>query len=190
VREAFLARHGESTASAARILNGDPAAHCPLTAKGREQARDLGRRLAGTPIDVCVVTPFARTVETADLALAGRDVPRLVLAELGDPPAGVFEGRPYAEHKAWFEEHTSDEAPSGGESHLDSLRRFRRGYARLLQLPEASLVVVAHSFVISVAVALASGPALAARVFPTVEYATAHRLDRAALERVIAALPA
>src|SRR5262245_8956836 len=74
VETLLLARHGESEYSARGAVNGDPRIACPLTDTGREQARALGRALAGDRVDLCVVTEFERVRETADLALAGRDV--------------------------------------------------------------------------------------------------------------------
>ena len=74
---AILARHAESEFSVRGAMNGDPATACPLTDEGRDQAHRLGEALRDDRIDFAVVTEFARTVETADLALAGRDVPRL-----------------------------------------------------------------------------------------------------------------
>ena len=90
--EVILARHGESELSVVGTVNGDPAVPCALTAAGREQARRLGELLADTELDLCVTSEFERTRETADLALAGRAVPRLVLPELNDVRFGSFEG--------------------------------------------------------------------------------------------------
>ena len=55
-----------------------------------------------------MTTEFERTRETADIALEGRDVPRLVLPELGDPPNGDLEQRPYAELARWREANGPD----------------------------------------------------------------------------------
>src|SRR5712691_10162500 len=98
----ILARHAESEASARGIVNGDPSRPVGLSARGREEAARLWQLLARERIDLCVVTEFPRTVETAEIAVAGRDVPRLVLADLGDPPFGQFEGPHIDEFRAWF----------------------------------------------------------------------------------------
>jgi broad specificity phosphatase PhoE len=186
----LLARHGESEANAAGIVNGDPSRPSPLTAAGREQARRLGEALAGEAIDLCAVTPFARTADTAAIALAGRDVPTLVVAELADPRAGELEGLRFAEYRAWIESHALDVAPAGGESHLEALRRFAHGYERLLALPYATVLHVGHSFPISVALSLASGPPPAGALVhfdgvdpacgPIQLYTLIHRMERGA----------
>src|SRR5438132_7353237 len=94
--EVILARHGESAYSANGLGNGEPLVDVPLTEAGRQEGLALGRLIAGEPIDLCVISQFARTRETADLALAGHAarVPRLVLPDLNDVTLGRFEGRP------------------------------------------------------------------------------------------------
>ena len=101
--ELILARHGESEFSARERVSGDPSVACPLTKTGEEQARRLGQLLADEEIDLCVVSEFERTQQTADLALAGRDVPRLDLAELNDPRAGRFDGARFSEFREWLQ---------------------------------------------------------------------------------------
>ena len=89
----ILARHGETDGNVRSIVNGDPSIGYRLTPAGREQARELGRRLAELAIDLCVVTEFGRTVETADLALAGRRPVAGVLAEGRGPDRQPFPQR-------------------------------------------------------------------------------------------------
>ena len=88
----LVARHGESEYSAKQLVNGDPGVSCPLTEAGRLQARALGRIFAEEQIDLCAVTQFERVRETAEMALAGRDVQFVVVPELNDPRYGEFEG--------------------------------------------------------------------------------------------------
>ena len=99
--EVILARHGESQLSVVGTVNGDPAVACALTETGEEQARRLGNVLAGVELDLCVTSEFERTRQTADIALAGRDVPRLVLPELNDVRFGRFEGGTLADYREW-----------------------------------------------------------------------------------------
>jgi broad specificity phosphatase PhoE len=143
--EVILARHGESELSVVGTVNGDPAVACALTATGREQARRLGELLADTELDLCVTSEFQRTRETADLALAGRDVPRLVLPELNDVRFGSFEGGTLADYRKWAS--TNDpavEAPGGGESRASTVRRYTEAYRKILARPERTILVVTH----------------------------------------------
>lgn len=182
----ILARHGESVFSARGLVNGDAAVSCPLTARGEEEARALGEALAGEPIDLCVTSELERAVQTADLALAGRDVPRLVLAELNDPRYGDFEGGPLDEYREWAHTHGSDEAPAGGESRREIVDRYARGFQIVLDGPEESVLVVAHSLPISYAIA----PAMPAQVVPVVEHASAHLLSAEELRNAVERLEA
>ncbi len=86
----ILARHAESVFNVRGVLNGDPSIPGGLTDNGREQARLLGERSRSERIDLCVTTEFDRTRETADVALAGRDV----LGDVGSAaPDRVRRGR-------------------------------------------------------------------------------------------------
>lgn len=185
MERAVLARHGESEFSARGLVSGDLAVSCPLTARGREEARLLGETLAGEPIGLCVTSEFERTRQTAELALAGRDVPVLVVPELNDPDYGAFEGGSLDEYREWARSHGSrDEPPGGGESRLDIVGRYARGFRIVLDRPERTILVAVHSLPISYVLA---GEAPAPRV-PLVEHArpypvTADEL-RAAVERM------
>lgn len=146
-----LVRHGESETAAAGLVGGDAG----LTDAGREQARAAGRALAGRPFDLCFTSPARRARETADLALEGRGVPQAVLQELADIGFGAFEGAPLQEYRDWIAAHDPAEAPPGGESRVDTLRRFCRAYRALLGRPEPHLLVVAHGLTLG---ALAEDP--------------------------------
>ena len=83
--------------------------------------------------------------ETADIALAGRDVPRLVLPELNDVRFGRFEGGTLADYRAWAgENEPTVEAPGGGESRAATVARYVRAYRTILDRPERTILVVAH----------------------------------------------
>jgi phosphohistidine phosphatase SixA len=100
VETAIFVRHAESEPSARASVSSDPQRPAPLTAAGREQSRELGRKLAQEAIGVCVVTELERTRRTAELALARRGIPIVVVPELNDPLAGDFEGAQLADYRA------------------------------------------------------------------------------------------
>jgi probable phosphoglycerate mutase len=141
----ILARHGESDLSRRGIVNGDPGRACVLTEAGREQARRLGELFAAEPIDLCVITAFARTEETADLALAGRDVPRLVVPELNDISFGEFEALAFDEYRAWARSAApTDAPPGGGESRASVVERYVAGFRTIAARPEPVVLAVVH----------------------------------------------
>jgi broad specificity phosphatase PhoE len=143
--EVILVRHGESELSVVGTVNGDPRSACSLTPNGEEQARRLGQRLAGRQIDLCVTSEFERARQTAALALAGRDVPRLVVPELNDVRFGRFEGGTLAAYRKWAAANEPTlEAPGGGESRSGTVLRYVRAYRMILARFERSILVVAH----------------------------------------------
>jgi broad specificity phosphatase PhoE len=144
VERVILARHGESERSVGGLTNGDPAVRVALTATGRDEARRLGRELAEDAIDLCVTSEFERAQETAGLALEGRDVPRLVVADLNDIRFGEFEGRALTEYRAWAHAHGPEDVCPGGESRAETVGRYVRGYNTILDRPEETILVVAH----------------------------------------------
>jgi broad specificity phosphatase PhoE len=146
VQQALLARHAESEYSVRGLTNGDPEIDVALTELGREQARRLGEQLAEIEIDLCATSEFQRARETADLALAGRHLPRLVLPELNDIRFGEFEGRLLADYRAWARRHEpEDEVPGGGESRAESVRRYVSAFRTIAERPEPTILVVTHS---------------------------------------------
>jgi broad specificity phosphatase PhoE len=187
--EALLARHAESEANARGIVNGDPSVEYLLTTEGRAQAQALGRHLTGRPIDLCVTTEFGRTLETAGIALAGGDVPRLIVAELNDPDFGSLEGRTLAEVRAWFGAHGPAARPEGGERRVDTIERYCRGFRTVMARPEPAVLVVAHALPLTVMrMAAESGelPLTLAGMPP--DYAYAHALSEAQMERGLAVM--
>ena len=184
----ILARHGESIFSEHQLVNGVVAVRGPLTVRGEEEARKLGREIAADPIDLCVTSEFDRTRQTADVALAGRTVARLVVPELNDPRYGDFEGGALEEYRSWATAAASrDEAPGGGESRLNIIARYVRGFRLVLARAEQSVLVVAHSLPIAYVLASLEGTPPAPRV-PLVEHAHPYRLPAAGLACAVAVL--
>jgi probable phosphoglycerate mutase len=185
VRTLILARHAESEFSVRGTVNGDPSIDSGLTDAGREQAAALGILIRDDPIDLCVVTEFPRTLETADLALAGREVPRLVLAELNDIRFGSFEGGTFTDYVRWAHTHgPTDDAPGEGESRVDAARRFVAGYRQLLARPEQHLLAIGHGLPIRYVLSALMELDPVAKVDP-VEHAEPFRVSAVQLERAV-----
>jgi broad specificity phosphatase PhoE len=184
VDRVVLARHGESERSVVGLTNGDPRVACALTAAGREEARHLGAELAGDPIDLCVTSEFERARETADLALAGRDVPRLVLAELNDIRFGEYEGRPLTDYRAWARAHGPEDVVPGGDSRAGTVVRYVCAYRMILARPEQAVLVVAHGLPVRYVLDAVEGRNPAAAV-AQVPYAEPFRLTAQELETAV-----
>ena len=153
----MLARHGESTLNLENRISGDPAVPVALTEKGREEARLLGQQVAHIRLDVCICTRFTRTQETAEIALAGRDVPIEVEPLLDDIDVGQLEGIPLEDYRAWKREHTRRDPFPGGESLDAAAQRYAEAFRRLLARAATSGLVVTHEIPIRYAINAADG---------------------------------
>jgi broad specificity phosphatase PhoE len=188
VERAILARHGESEYSFRGLLNGDVSVSVGLTPEGLVQARQLGESLRSEPLDLCVTSELERARITADEALHGRDVPRLVDGDLNDPRYGPYEGRSLDDFRSWAGSAPSSESPGhGGESRWEIVERYVRAFRMLLARPEDTVLVVAHSLPIAYALGAREGSAPGART-PIAAYATPYPFDSDELAGVVAVL--
>jgi phosphoserine phosphatase len=180
VERLVLARHGESEYSAQGLLNGDDSVAVGLTPAGVEQARELGRVLE--PVDLCVTSQMPRARETARLALGERPVPVEVWPELNDPRAGRFEGKPLDDYRVWAWSAGSQEpSPGGGESRVESARRYVSAYRRLLERPERTVLAVLHALPIAYLLRALEGDPPAARMDRPIAYAHPYAVEADAL---------
>jgi 2,3-bisphosphoglycerate-dependent phosphoglycerate mutase len=190
VETIVLARHGESELSVVGRTNGDPTLPCGLTGTGRAQARRLGELVASDPIGLCVVSEFQRARETADLALEGRDVPRLVVPDLNDIRFGDFEGLALVDYRAWAHAHGPEEpAPGGGDTRAETVSRYVRAYRSILARPERAILVVAHGLPVRYVLDAVAGRNPAAAV-EQVPYAEPFRLGATELLSAVERLEA
>lgn len=139
-----LARHGESTLNEAGVVNGDPSREVRLTQDGRDEALLLGHQLRNVELDLCLVTRFGRTRETAELALGGRSVPIDVEPLFDDVDIGDLEGSSLDDYRAWKREHTRADPFPNGESLDAAAARYSNAFRSLLDRGERTVLVVTH----------------------------------------------
>ncbi len=157
MRLLLLARHGESLLNVAGLVNADPARDQGLSPLGEEEARDLGRQLAGIDIDLVVTSRFPRTHQTAALALGGREVAKLEVPELDDVRVGELEGQSIADYRAWKRDRPRSDPFPGGESLDDAAARYADAYRMLLARREQVMLVVCHEIPVRYAINAAAG---------------------------------
>jgi alpha-ribazole phosphatase len=185
VRLFVLTRHGESELNITRRVNGDPDVAVHLSARGRDQARALGEQVAQIPLDVCVHTRFGRTRESADIAVAGREVPLVAEPLLDDVYVGDLEGRTIDEYRAWKAEHRRSDPFPGGESLDDAARRYALGFEALLASRYARVLVVCHEIPVHYAVNAAAGSDSLDAPTHDIVNATPYLFDESGLRRAI-----
>jgi probable phosphoglycerate mutase len=142
--ELVFLRHGETTYNVARRVNGDPTQPVGLTERGREQALTLAPTIGAIAWASTWHTRFPRTSATLALVLPeGRPVAQ-VIPELDDIDVGQLEGETIEAWRAWRRGRGLEDAPVGGESRIDVLRRYARGFERLATEAALPALVVCH----------------------------------------------
>ena len=178
----LLVRHAHARSNADDRISSTPPGE-GLSDLGVEEALALRETLAYEPIELGVSTRLARAQETLELALGGRDVPRLVLPELDEIGFGSFEGGPLADYRTWAWSNEPDAlCPGGGESRVAVAERLAAALDALLARPEETVLAVAHALPIRYVLDAADGRFPAARI-AHVPHATPLALDAEAVER-------
>src|SRR5436853_1353981 len=140
----LICRHGQSLFNVDKIVNGDPALDRGLSEQGIEEAKRLSGQIATMPLELVVVSPFPRALQTANIALDGRDVPHLVDEELGDVRIGELEGASLEAYRETPAHENPKERFPGGESLDEAALRYAGAFERLLARDEAATLVVCH----------------------------------------------
>ncbi len=140
-------RHGESVGNRERWLAGST--DTPLTDRGRDQARAAGSALGAMPLVRALCSTLCRAQETAELVLAGRDVPLTSHAALCERELGAWATRSIdavrAEHgdAIWSWDQQAPGGESGGQVAARALEFLRR-----VPPVEGPTLVVCHGGVI------------------------------------------
>ncbi len=153
----LLVRHGQSLFNVDKIVNGDPALDRGLSEHGIEEATRLAGQLEPLPIDLVAASPFPRALQTANIALGGRDVPHLVDEALGDVRIGELEGTSLDEYRKAPAHSNRKERFPGGESLDEAALRYADAFDRLLARDERVTLVVSHEIPVRYLVNAASG---------------------------------
>jgi len=152
-QEMVLVRHGQSTANAAGVWQGQ--LEFPLSDEGRLQARSVGKALAGERIDGIYSSPLSRAYETAEIIARGTSFPGAVvpMQGLAERRGGLLEGTTRAEREARDPElamklrglpEEERWALVGAETDEEVLYRFEREISTIRHAPGTRVVVVSH----------------------------------------------
>jgi broad specificity phosphatase PhoE len=152
-----FSRHAESVLNHENRINGDPDLPAPLTQRGREEGALLGLQVRSLTLDACLHTRFGRTLETARIAMEGRDVPLVEEELFDDVRVGELEGWTLEDYRAWKRKHVRADRFPGGESLDEAARRYAKGFRRLLGSPQECVLVICHEIPIRYALNAAGG---------------------------------
>lgn len=155
----WLVRHGET--EWARLGRHTGRTDIPLTDTGRDQARAIGRRLAGHRFGLVLTSPLARAAETARLAGFGETA--TTTDDLMEWDYGALEGRTTADIRSgmpdwtiwrgpWPDGETADEVGGRADRVIARIRASRAG---------GDVLVFAHGHLLRVLAArwIGLGPA-------------------------------
>lgn len=144
----WLVRHGET--EWARLGRHTGRTDVPLTALGRLQARELGRRLAGHSFSLVLTSPLARAAETA--SLAGFRSEAVADPDLMEWDYGALEGRQTADIQVDYPGWTIWHGPwPGGETINQVAKRADRVITRVRSSATAGdALVFAHGHLLRV----------------------------------------
>ncbi len=154
--EVIVIRHGETEWNRARIFQGRK--NSPLTGKGKEQAKELGKRLSGDTFDRIYASDLGRAWQTAELiCAAGNHPPVETDIRLQERSFGIAEGLTYDElleqHPEIFEQlkkRNPEYAVPGGESPVDLYKRTVGFFSEKAGEPgRKRLLVVTHGGVLT-----------------------------------------
>ena len=116
-----------------------------LSARGREQAIELGRRRRDDGVSAVYASDLGRAVETAEIAFAGSGFPVRYDARLRECDYGELNGRPVGDVAAVRRRHVDEPFP-GGESYRQVVERTRAFLADAAAEHDGErVVVIAHS---------------------------------------------
>jgi probable phosphoglycerate mutase len=181
----LVARHGQSLFNVDKIVNGDPTLDRGLSEQGIEEAQRLAGQLVALPLDLVALSPFPRAIQTANIALDGRDVPHLVDDDLGDVRIGELEGDSLDAYRAAPAHSNRKERFPGGESLDEAALRYADAFGRLLARNEEVTLVVCHEIPVRYLVNAAAGSAELNGPLQYVANADPYLFDDASLNRAV-----
>lgn len=145
-RRVYFTRHGETEWNAADRICGTT--DSPLTAKGRAQAAELGRRVkeSGLAIDEILYSPLSRAADTALAIAAATGIPARPEPRLREQCFGHFEGMAPRRNEEFREAKTHfADRYEGGESMLQLAQRVYNVLDEVAAQTEKTYLLVAHN---------------------------------------------
>lgn len=164
-RPVYLIRHARCGSPGTLLGAADP----PLTAEGRAESAELGRRLRGESIGRIVSSDLCRARQTAAIIAAELGLAVEVDPRLNEISYGAWDGLTWAEIESRFPEAAARKlsdwfrfTPEGAEPFADFFERVKHAWNSLAGTGPARTAIVAHRTVNAVLLAIASDPALSA----------------------------
>jgi probable phosphoglycerate mutase len=181
----LVARHGQSLFNVDKLVNGNPTLDRGLSEQGIEEAERLAGQLAALPLELVAISPFPRAVQTANIALDGREVPHVVDDDLGDVRIGELEGASLDAYRESPAHSNRKVRFPGGESLDEAALRYAGAFERLLARDERVILVVCHEIPVRYLANAAAGSAELNGPLKYVANADPYLFEEASLHRAV-----
>lgn len=155
----YLVRHGKIEWKKDKAYIGQ--LDLPLSTKGIFQSEKLQEYFKTLPLDQAYTSPLSRCVNTLDILLGDRPVPRFRIDALKEIDMGEWDGKTFSEIKdscpGVYEQRGRELdcfVPPEGESFIDLQRRVAPAFRKIIKENKAnSILILAHAGVIRVILA-------------------------------------
>lgn len=148
----YLARHGQTEWNVSGRSQGR--LDSPLTPLGVQQAEAHAQTLAAIPFVRAYTSPMGRAVRTAQIILAGREVPLTALDDLAELDHGDLGGLLPEERLALFPELRAQRQRDkyntvlpGGESYATAAPRALQALAQIKSTGPGPVLIVSHEMI-------------------------------------------
>jgi len=117
----YLVRHGETENNKKNIIGGNTR----LTIEGRQQARELGRKLSQTRFDLAISSNLTRAIQTAEILAKQLRIKRVIQYErFRERDYGKYEGAPISKYQEDMK-HIFDKIKKIPDEEILKFRRYR-----------------------------------------------------------------
>ena len=151
VKQIYLIRHGKTAWNGEKAYIGQT--ELPLSKEGIEQSEKLKDYFSDIPLDKAYTSPLKRCVNTMEIILADRTIPKILVDEFKEINMGDWEGVPFSEIKrtdpAAYEKRGLEIdrfTPPNGESFFDLQQRVLPVFERIVREESTkNILIIGHS---------------------------------------------
>lgn len=150
-KQIYLIRHGKIEWNGEKAYIGQT--ELSLSKEGIEQAEKLKDYFSDIPISKAYTSPLTRCVNTLDILLGDRAIPKITVDEFKEINMGDWEGKPFSEIKRTDPEAYQKRGleidrftPPNGESFFDLQQRVMPAFERIVREEQTeNILILGHS---------------------------------------------
>lgn len=139
---AYIVRHGETLFNVKGLKQGW--CDSPLTQKGIEQAKEVREKLKDIEFTEAYSSTSERAMDTLDLIVENRNIPKKALKGLKEINFGDMEGQPETKVHKELGYSNDDLVQFGGESCKEACQRFSAALKEISKNQDGNVLIVSH----------------------------------------------